>query len=126
MTGTCLEDADDDPLTVPLINLVSRPGELIGYFAGFIFDRQLVETGLFASLQDRLFRNVCAASGVDSNDEKPRRPLIGPSESKLDPVELIETYLRGTPFIDLLLTPVPFVLPDKARFELSFGLQYWL
>src|SRR5262249_21190168 len=37
--------------------------------------------------------------------------------SDLPPTELVETYLKGTPFVDLFLCPVPFTIPEKARFE---------
>jgi hypothetical protein len=45
-----------------------------------------------------------------------RKPLITADEADLSPIELVETYLRRTPFADLLLTPVPFALPKEARF----------
>ena len=32
-------------------------------------------------------------------------------------MELLETYLNGTPFLDLFLTPIAFTIPDEARFE---------
>ena len=33
------------------------------------------------------------------------------------PEALIEAYLSGTPFVELLTTAVQFVLPEQARFE---------
>ena len=45
------------------------------------------------------------------------KPLITAAEAKLGPEELVETYLAGTPFHDLLLTPFPFALPQETRFS---------
>jgi hypothetical protein len=50
-------------------------------------------------------------------DEKPRKPIIHACDSELPPIELVDTYLGGTPFRDLLLTPVAFQLPMSARFQ---------
>jgi hypothetical protein len=44
--------------------------------------------------------------------------LIGPSlQRNKTPAELAELYLAGTPFASLMELPVPFALPESARFE---------
>jgi hypothetical protein len=90
---------------------------VVAHVTGTICKRELIEVGLFTTLQERLLTNACAASGISPEDEKPRRPLITADESELPPIELVETYLNGTPFVDLFLSPVPFTIPEKARFE---------
>jgi len=45
------------------------------------------------------------------------KPIIHACDSELPPIELVDTYLGGTPFRDLLLTPVAFQLPMSARFQ---------
>jgi hypothetical protein len=104
-------------LTVPLVCLLRNPGDLIARIMATICQREVAEAGLFAILQERLYRNVCLASGVSPEDEKPRRPLIEADNSDLRPMELVETYLKDTPFLDLILSPVPFTIPEKTRFE---------
>lgn len=113
-----LPETDDDlALAVPLVTLMRDPGSTVDKVIGTICTEELSEAGLFTSLQQRLYENVCRASGVDPTDKKPRRPLISADDSELPPIELVETYLRGTPFVDLLLAPVPFHIPMSARFQ---------
>jgi hypothetical protein len=111
------EDADSAPLTVPLVCLLREPGDLIARITATICQRELAEAGLFATLQQRLYSNLCIASGVSPEDEKPRRPLVEADNSDLRPIDLVETYLKDTPFVDLFLCPVPFTIPEKTRFE---------
>lgn len=111
------DDAPDDTLSVPLVALMRDPGDVIQRLINTLAKSELSEAGLFIELQDRFYRNICAASGIDPDDEKPRRPFVTADESELAPAELAETYLRGTPFRELFLTPIPFVLPDAVRFE---------
>ncbi|MEY9470837.1 hypothetical protein ABH992_003236 [Bradyrhizobium yuanmingense] len=111
------ENADAAPLTVPLVCLLHDPRDLVSRIIGTICRKENVEAGLFTTLYERLYANLCEASGNTPADEKPRRPMIYASDSDLPPIELVETYLKGTPFVDLFLCPVPFSLPQKFRFE---------
>lgn len=110
-------DSDELALTVPLVTLLRKPGTVVAKLIGTLFQDELGNVGLFTTLQQRLYENVCRASGVDPIDEKPRRPLISADEAELPPIELVETYLKGTPFVDLLLAPLPFHIPQSARFQ---------
>jgi hypothetical protein len=112
-----LDEAGDNALTVPLVARMRNPRDLVNRLTNTLAKSEFSEAGIFTSLQDQLYRNICLASGIDPADPKPRKPFITADESELGPVELVETYLRGTPFLDLFLTPVPFAIPDKARFE---------
>jgi hypothetical protein len=109
--------ADTPPFTVPLVSLLRNPGDIVDRIIGTIRKQELAETGLFTTLQECLYNNVCLASGVSPEDDKPRKPLITADESELAPIELVETYLKDTPFLDLFLCPVPFTIPEKVRFE---------
>jgi len=111
------EDADDLALTVPLVTLMRRPGATIDKLIGTLLTEELADAGMLTTLQKRLYENVCLTSGVDPDDEKRRKPLIAADDADLPPIELVETYLKGTPFLDLLLTPVPFEIPLSARFQ---------
>jgi hypothetical protein len=111
------EVADTSPLSVPLICLMRRPGDLVDAIIGTFCTEELAEAGLFTTLQERLYTNVCLASGVSPGEEKPRRQLITANHSELPPIELVKTYLKGTPFVEFFLCPVPFTIPEKARFE---------
>lgn len=110
------DEAEGDAFTVPLVSLLRDPGNIVDRIIGTICTTELSEAGLFAGLQRQFYDNVCAASGV-LPDKESRKPLITADESKLSPSELIEAYLKGTPFLELFQTPVPFSLPDETRFE---------
>lgn len=113
-----LGDAPDEaPLTVPVVCLLRDPGDLISRLIATICQRELAEAGLFSTLQQQLYRNVCRASGVPPDDERPRKPLVEADNSDLTGAELVEAYLRDTPFVDLFLCRVPFIIPEKTRFE---------
>lgn len=111
------DSTDEAPLTVPIASLLRDPGDLIARLIATVCQRELAEVGLFSTLQQKLYRNVCLASGVSPDDEKPRKRLIEADHSDLAPVEIVETYLRDTPFVDLFLCPVPFTIPERTRFE---------
>ncbi len=111
------EESDAPTLTVPLITLIRDAGSTVDKIIGTLTSRELVDIGLFTTLQDRLYVNICLASGLSPDDEKHRRPFVTADQSELPPIELVETYLKGTPFLDLLLMPVPFDIPMSAQFQ---------
>jgi hypothetical protein len=111
------EQIDDAAFTVPLIALLRNVGSIVDRIIGTLNTSELADLGLFKTLQQRFYENICHASGIRPDDDKPRRPYIMAADSELPPAELVETYLRGTPFLDLLLCPVPFAIPEKTRFE---------
>jgi hypothetical protein len=111
------ESLDAAPLTVPLVCLLRNPQQVVDSIIGTICKKEQVEAGLFTTLYERLYANLCEASGNSPEDEKPRRPMIYAADSELPPIELVEMYFKGTPFVDLFLCPVPFTLPQKSRFE---------
>ena len=111
------EGADDAACTVPLVSLMRNVGSIVDRIIGTIYTSELADAGLFTTLQQQIYENICLASGIRLGDEKPRKPFITADVSELPPTELVETYLRGTPFLDLLLAPVPFAIPERSRFE---------
>jgi hypothetical protein len=109
--------ADNDPtLSVPLISVLPKPGEIIDKIMGTLAAEPLVNAGLFTSLDERLYENMCRESGVEPYSDS-KRPLVFAADSELSPEELVDGYLGGTPFADLFKTPVPFVLPQETRYE---------
>jgi hypothetical protein len=111
------ENTDNLTLTVPLVTLMRDPGSTVDKVIGTLLTNELAEAGLFTALQQRLYANTCLASGLSPEDEKHRKPFITADESELAPIELVETYLKGTPLLDLLLTPVSFHIPMSTRFQ---------
>lgn len=110
------ETGENPAFTVPLISLIDEPNMQTERIVGTFCSQKLADIGLFTELQDRFWENTCIATGVPP-DEEPRKPLITAVDSKLPPRELIEAYLKHTPFLDLLLTPIPYAIPETVRFE---------
>lgn len=75
---------------------------------------------MLLSYRTQIFRNILVASGFPPNDDPAERAdhVKGPREQRgKTSRELAEMYLGGTPFAALLELPVPFHIPDEARFE---------
>lgn len=111
-----VEDAGDSPLTVPLFTYLPDPTETVEIIFYRLSDNTPTDTGLFEAVKNQFYQNLCRASNQVPHQEH-RRPLVAPSKSGLPAEEMIETYLSGTPFHDLMHTPLTFWLPDKARSE---------
>ena len=113
---TLPDTAETSVFTVPLISFLNDPHDVIDRIIGTISTYELAEAGLFTTLQDRLYKNICAVSGIVPYEET-RKRLITAADSNLPPMELVQTYLNGTPFLDLFLTSVAFTIPRESRFE---------
>jgi hypothetical protein len=98
----------DGAATIPVIMLMAEPSDVVDRVIGSFCKEELLEAGLFTRLQQVFLQNVCDASGVVLN-RQPAGPLVTAAESTLDAVTLVHTYLKGTPFLDLFLTRVPFL-----------------
>lgn len=107
-------------LEVPLIELVDEPGVLIHRLYLSAYTDETMTLGLFESLREQLVTNLMVASGLppDANPQENAHRLKMPSaRDDLSPSELLEAYLGGTPFAQLLELPVPLSIPDEVRFE---------
>jgi len=110
-----LPEADEpSPFTVPLVCCLPDPGDVIHGLAQVL--SEYVELGLFKSTARQMYFNLCDASGRDANGEG-RKPWRFASESDLAPVDLANLYLKGTPFHELFMAPVPLRLAHKDRFN---------
>ena len=98
--------------TVPLYTLIDA-NDVVDRIIGTLSSAALADAGLFADLNDQIYRNICVASKIVPYEEH-KRPFITAADSELPAVQLIETYLKGTPLLDLMHTRVPFVIPRKA------------
>ena len=108
------------PFCVPLINLVPDPGELVGGLLGMTVDDEVERYGLFADIGGRLDQNVNAAYKINSA-VAPKRKLPSVAEKAGEegwgPQEVAGKILRGTPFDDFLLTPLPLKFDQETRFS---------
>jgi len=103
------------PFTIPFVYALPRPREAVeAMFSNLASFR---ERGLFLQVTFQLYLNLCAASGRDPNEPHSRKPFIYPTKSELPLDELVDTYLAGTPFRELFLSPVPLKLSHQERFN---------
>lgn len=107
---------DGPSFTVSLLSILKEPNALVDHFCGTLTGEAVSEAGLFTTLGRRVYENACSETGV-LPDEEHKKPLISPLDSKLPPQEMADVYLKGTPLLELLQTPVPFSIPEVARFE---------
>lgn len=119
---SCFRDWDRESpsFEVPLIELVDRPADLVQHLLLFPYDDETMRLELFLSLRERYATNLLVASGFppDANIHELQHRLIVPTrQTKKTPAELVEMYLSGTPFASLMEMPVPFHVPEEARFE---------
>ena len=105
----------ESAFTVPLINALPDPHNVVDSIIGTICTPELADVGLFTTVADQIYANMCEFSGVPL-DGSSKKPLILAKDADLSPQDLVEVYLANTPFCDLLLTNVPFSLPDEQRF----------
>ena len=102
--------------TVPLFDMMKNAGYVVDGILGVAMGEGVLQCGLLTDLQDRLYENVCRASGITPHSDS-KRPYITADKSELPADELIETYLADTPFLDLFNLPIPFSVPEETRFS---------
>jgi len=107
------EDAGAAAFTVPLITLVPDPGDVVDRIIGTVTKQHLQEAGLFTTVNRRIYENICVVSGFVP-DEEHRKPFITADVSELPAVELVEAYLKDTPFQQIFQTQIPFTIPRKT------------
>jgi hypothetical protein len=107
--------------TVPLINLMERPPDLVQQIVGDLLrfardDTFPVRPGtiLAGRVQHALLR---ISKLTDEAAGKNPHRLVAPADSGLTGAELLAAYLCSTPFFELLMTPVPYSLPEEQRFS---------
>lgn len=103
------------PFTVPLVNTLSSPRGTIDAILRTL--AEYYDEGLFRTLTDRLYRNVCGASGRDPDDPNSRKPIIPATKSDLPLGDLCRVYLGDTAFERLFAVPVPLKLTHEDRFN---------
>lgn len=108
--------ADASPFSIPLICALPDPRDFIEKCYGTLNEDKYADIGLFAELREAIYRNLCAITGVVPFTEH-KKPWKHPSECNLPLEELVRAYLKGTPFLDLYMTPVPLKLTHEDRFS---------
>ncbi|MDP2367233.1 hypothetical protein [Rhodoferax sp.] len=98
----------EGPFSAAIVNVCNAP-EIIERIIVTMFDDDVLNADLFASIRAQLERNLIAVSGV-TIEEVQRRPksIVLPTASKLPPQQVASSYLHGTAFSQLFELSVPF------------------
>jgi len=113
---------DDDSVVFPkahAYDLCDNLPEVIQRLMVTLCDADVVEAQVFEIQREIFDHNILRASGhpPDSRFDRALK-LVLPTQSRIsEPAVLVDTYLSGTPFHDLLYRPLPFAIPFPARFE---------
>jgi energy-coupling factor transporter ATP-binding protein EcfA2 len=97
--------------TIPLYALLPNAGEIVDRIIDTFNEDDHQTLGLFTTLMQTFYENLCDASGITPYTDT-KRKLITANDSELPADQLIDTYLRNTPFHELLQTPAPFSIPE--------------
>lgn len=110
------EFGEGSPFTIPYILTHPAPKDLLDGIYSVVWRQPFVDNGIFVELGQRMYMNLCAVSKIN-DPYKPTRPFKLPSENEGAVVDLVHAYFGGTPFHDLLLTPVPLRISHEDRFS---------
>jgi len=118
----CFEDweREEGAFSVPLIELVEDPAGLIEDIVRSPYGDDILSLDLMKRVRSAIETNLGAASGFapDANIYEQQHRLVWPAKQRgKSPTELAELYLADTPYLPLMMLPVPFHIPDEARFE---------
>jgi hypothetical protein len=118
LRGKEAEDEGETFTSVPLYMQYADPAEVIETIIRTTFHTP-EKDGTFDRLGDRLSANIHLVSGIDpERSAQSQRALVMPSQAAdKTPSELVEAYLAGTPFLDFCNLPLPYTIPQIARFE---------
>jgi hypothetical protein len=85
-------------LQTPLINVLPQPGSCVGALIDPFLAPEAKQRGIYVKLSERLTANIAVAGG---------RAKTMPATSSLQPMQLVQAYLKDTPFLALFTLPVP-------------------
>ena len=105
---------------VPLVRLLPDPVKTLDGLISFVAAEAGEDgNGLISRLGKQIRETVMVISGIDpERDEPGRKQFIMPSahKDKYTPEQLVQLYLKNTPFVDFFNIPLPFTIPLRTRF----------
>ena len=104
------------PFTIPLICALPDAKSFLDSVIGELSNETYKDTGLFVELFRKLYFNLCEASGI-ADPYEPKKPFKKPSQNDAPLDEIAELYLKGTPFHDFFLAPIPLKLTHEDRYS---------
>src|SRR5665213_479053 len=118
--GTAFRDLPEfstpSPFTIPFIFVVPEPKKVLDRIYGVIWNRSLMDNGLFVDVSTTMHLNMCEMSGID-DPQNPKRAYKLPSDCDAPLDEVVNAYFKNTPFEYLFMAPVPLKLTHEDRFS---------
>lgn len=113
-------DLPNDALfNIPLIYTLPQPALIVSKVIGTLDDDIHTDYGLFTELTKNIYENVCQANNLVPYTEH-KKPFKDISTFDLPPLEIIDLFFDGTPFVEFFRTPVPLPISQETRFEHSW------
>ena len=92
------ETFDPSPFTIPLVFALPEPKRVLGNLIGELWQQKYIDAGLFVEVARTMYFNLCRVSGItDPND--PKKPFKMPPDNDAPLQQIVEDYLKGTPFL---------------------------
>lgn len=113
------EHEDGATFAVSLLDSASDLDDALDRLLLTYEDEDFVYPDLSREVRQQLIDNLLIASGIDpkTRGASPKR-LVAPSSAKIESQqELVQKYLRNTPFESFFKATAPFSIPERARFE---------
>ena len=104
------------PFTVPMVNLLPEPSNIIASIVGSVSGDATLDLGLFSEVSTTVENNIYRAYGIDPKSPS-KKPMKKISEMQWGPQEATDNILKHTPFHDFLMTPVPLKFDHQTRFS---------
>jgi len=117
MARAAQPDGSDTPqFTVPLAEVGRNVGDMIEAMVRPYYSDRLKQCGLFQQFRRQLDENLLVMSGLTRETAQPSKiRLASDYDGSTD--EIIDGYLRYTPFREVFGTELPFSIPQRARME---------
>lgn len=111
--------ADAPTVSVPLIDLVEDPADVVERTVATMYDDDITLAHLFEDVREQLERNLCAVSGIpfERRGENTKALVLPTKYHAKSNADVVDTYLHNTPLARLFDVPLPFTIPTPARFE---------
>jgi hypothetical protein len=113
-------DTTDSAYTMPLIECVPNLAEVVSLLAVFPFETALLRRGVLNEVRDIHAYNLLSVSGIPTHEnilEHTDKIVLPIQNRKLQGRDLVDAYLRRSPFYELFDVSIPIAIPDEVRFE---------
>ncbi len=107
-------------LEAPLMTLMNDPAQTIERTVSTLFDKDITDSDLFLETREQLWHNLTLASGYDpchGGSFDPCKCKMPTEQKGKSTDQLLESYLKGTPFYEFFKITLPIPVPEKVRFE---------